>query len=83
MQQIVTKCIAAAVAIGGVVAASGAAQAHHAKWHRHWRHAEQAAYLPYSYAYYPVYGYSLFGNCYLVEQHTPDRPYLLRVCPPR
>ncbi|MGC2123375.1 MAG: hypothetical protein WA652_11025 [Xanthobacteraceae bacterium] len=33
--------------------------------------------------YYPVYGYSLFGNCYLVEQHTPDRPYLLRVCPPR
>lgn len=50
MQQIVTKCIAAAVVIGGVVAASGAAQAHHAKWHRHWRHAEQAAYLPYSYA---------------------------------
>ena len=83
MQQILSKCVAAAVTAAVIVAASGAAQAHHVKWRHHWRHAENPAHLPYSYAYYPIYGYSQYGNCYLVEQFVPDRPYLVRACPPR
>ena len=40
-------------------------------------------FYPYDYSYFPVMGYSLYGNCYLVEQFAPYRPYLVRVCPPR
>jgi hypothetical protein len=40
-------------------------------------------YFTYDYSYFPVMGYSLYGNCYLVEQFAPYRPYLVRVCPPR
>jgi hypothetical protein len=83
MQQILSKCVATVSAMAFVVAASNAAQAHRGKWHHRWHYAESAAHLPYSYEYYPIYGYSLYGNCYLVEQFVPYRPYLVRVCPPR
>ena len=84
MQQILSKCVAATVAMAVVVAASGVAQAHHPKWRcHHWHRAENPARLPYTYAYYPIYGYSRYGNCYLVEQFVPYRPYLVRMCPPR
>jgi len=83
MQQILSKCVAATVAMAVVVEASGVAQAHHAKWRHHWHYAENPARLPYTYAYYPIYGYSRYGNCYLVEQFVPYRPYLVRMCPPR
>jgi hypothetical protein len=80
MQQIVSKGVAAALAIGVIVAASSAAQAHRGHWHAR---PQPGAMLPYSYAYEPLLGYTLYGNCYLVEQFVPDRPYLLRVCPGR
>jgi len=80
MQRIFSKCIATAVTIGVVIAASSAAQAHRGRWHAH---EHSGAILPYSYAYSPIYGYSLYGNCYLVEQFVPYRPYLVRVCPVR
>jgi hypothetical protein len=81
MRQIFSKSVAAAAAIGVVVAASSAAQAHHA---RHWRsHWQRADILPYDYSYFPIMGYSYYGNCYLVEQFAPGRPYLVRVCPER
>ncbi len=73
MQQISSKCVAAALALGVIVAASGAAQAHHHA--RQWRAAWQRPdILPYDYSYFPVMGYSLYGNCYLVEQFAPYRP---------
>ena len=81
MQQILSKGVVAALVIGVVVAAASAAQAHRAKWRHRWPHAERAAYLPYTYDYFPIYGFSLYGNCYLVEQFVPYRPYLVRVCP--
>ncbi|HUI13420.1 MAG TPA: hypothetical protein VL048_08150 [Xanthobacteraceae bacterium] len=82
MQHIVSKCVAAALAIGVVIAASGTAQAHHhvRKWRTSWQRPDV---LPYSYGYFPIMGYSLYGNCYLVEQFAPYRPSLVRVCPPR
>lgn len=80
MQPIFSKCVAAALALGIVAAASTVADAHRAKAHRH---SYWPATLPYSYAYDPVYGYSQYGNCYLVEQRAPDRTDLVRVCPPR
>ncbi len=80
MRQILSKCVAVALAMGVVVAASSAADAHHRKWHRAWQRAD---YLIYDYSYSPIYGYSLYGNCYLVEHFVPYRPYLERVCPGR
>ncbi len=81
MQQIFSKCVAAALAIGVLAAASGMAQAHHArKWRASWQRADI---LPYDYSYFPIMGYSLYENCHLVEQFAPYRPYLVRVCPPR
>lgn len=74
------KCIVAALTIGIVVAATSAAQAHRAK--RHGR-GYWPAYLAYDYRYEPLTGYSLYGNCYLLEYRAPDRPYLVRVCPTR
>ena len=80
MRQIFPKCAAAALAIGVAAAASSAVQAHHGK---RWRRAQRADILPYDYSYFPIMGYSYYGNCYLVEQFAPYRPYLVRVCPPR
>jgi hypothetical protein len=78
MQQISSKCVAAALALAVIIAASSAAQAHHDA--RQWRAAWQRPdILPYDYSYFPVMGYSLYGNCYLVEQFAPYRPYLVRV----
>lgn len=82
MRQILSKCVAGALALGVVVAASSAAQAHHHA--RKWPAASQRAdILPYDYSYFPVMGYSRYDNCYLVDQFVPRRPYLVRVCPPR
>ena len=44
---------------------------------------QRADYLIYDYGYSPIYGYSRYGNCYLVEHFVPYRPYLERVCPGR
>ena len=80
MRQILSKCVAVALAMGVVVAASSAADAHRGKRHGGWQRAD---YLIYDYSYSPIYGYSLYGNCYLVEHFVPYRPYLERVCPGR
>ena len=82
MQQIVLKSVAAALALGVIIAASSAAQAHHhaRKWRSGWQRPDI---LPYDYSYFPVMGYSLYSNCYLEEQFVPYHPYLVRVCPPR
>ena len=81
MQQIFSKAVAAALALGVVTAASSAAQAHHGKrWHAASRPTDQ---LAYDYSLPPIIGYSWYGNCYLVEEFAPGRPYLVRVCPGR
>jgi len=80
MLQILSKGVAAALALAVVVAASGEAQARHRKADNGWQRAD---YLPYDYRYYPIVGFSRYGNCYLVEEFAPYRPYLVRVCPPR
>jgi hypothetical protein len=81
MQSASSKCIAAAVAIGVVATASSAAQAHHRKWHGRWHRPPD--HFIYDYSYFPIIGYSFYGNCYLVENFAPYRPYLVRVCPAR
>jgi hypothetical protein len=82
MQQMFLKCVAVAFALGVAIAGSSTAQAHHhaKKWRSGWQRPDI---LPYDYSYFPVMGYSYYGNCYLEEQFAPNRPYLARVCPPR
>jgi hypothetical protein len=81
MQQIFSKAVAAALALSVVATTSGAAQAHHRKkWHAV---SQQADRLAYDYSLPPIIGYSWYGNCYLVEEFAPGRPYLVRVCPGR
>jgi hypothetical protein len=65
------------------VAASGVAQAHHVRHYKAHNVAPRTDYLRYSYSYHPIIGYSLYGNCYWVEDFAPYRPHLIRECPGR
>ena len=70
----------AALVLTIAVAASNTAQAayrHHHKWRES---ATRTDYLRYTYSYFPVLGYSLYGNCYWTEDFAPYRPHLIRTC---
>lgn len=82
MLQIISKTVVAAITLAVAVAASGAAQAHH-RHHRVHVAWPGTDYLLYSYDYHPIIGYSLYGNCYWVEDFAPYRPHLIRQCPVR
>jgi hypothetical protein len=80
MATILSRGVVTALALGIAVATSNAAQAashHHHKWRAS---APRTDYLLYSYSYHPILGYSLYGNCYWVEDFAPYRPHLIRTC---
>lgn len=79
MVKILSRGIVVVLALA--FAASSAAQAAYRHHHR-WRPvAPRTDYLLYSYSYHPILGYSLYGNCYWVEDFAPYRPHLIRECP--
>lgn len=81
MLQILFRGAAAALMLA--LAASSAAQAHHYRHHKARSAGPRTDYLLYSYDYHPIIGYSLYGNCYWVEDFAPYRPHLIRECPGR
>jgi len=83
MLQILVRGAAAALMLAVTVAGSNAAPAHHRRHHVVHRAAPRTDYLLYSYDYHPIIGYSLYGNCYWVEDFAPSRPHLIRQCPDR